>query len=170
MCVMGVGAWGELGTTRQPRTKGLERFNAGQGPGPQGRRMANWQGAWDKVFPKYAKDGEPPWRGGCGDARGEMREHRLRAVGSNLPVLPAGHPGGLCGSNWAGALGRLGESRFEQGGMGNPARGSRCPAVLAVSKSLGRVGLGSAPQPAPQPAAKRVYYSGCRCQVSSAPL
>lgn len=75
--------------------------------------MVNWQAAWHKVFPKYAKYGEE----GVRMSVGKMREHRLRAVGSNLPVLPAGHPGELCGSNWAVALGRLGESRFERGGM-----------------------------------------------------
>lgn len=44
--------------------------------------------------------------------------------------------------------------------------------VFPGCKSLGSVGLGSASQhhPAHQPAAaERVYYSACRCQVSSAP-
>lgn len=112
---------------------------------------------------------KPHGEEGVGVSVGKMREHRLRTVGSNLPVLPAGHPGELCGSNWAGALGRLGESRFEQGGMRNPHGAAAAPrSWLCVNH--GSVWVWDLPpHPAPPSAAKRVYYSGCRCQVSSAP-
>lgn len=103
------------------------------------------------------------------------------AVGSNLPVLPDEYCVGWVREK----TGRVQPCSLNRTRVGcrTPLQGGCCPAVPAVSaarqlqcclaacKSLGCVGLGSASPAVPhtQPAAKRVYYSACRCQVSSAP-
>lgn len=182
MCAWWSRSWGGAGQwwcgarcSCKGRTKGLGGFRAVLGPGHWELGMATGAVLGVKLSLRLQKLENLHGEGRRWDVRGFNEGAQLTAVGSCLPVHPAGHRMGLHWSNWAGVGGKTGEaslsSERDQSGPPNPSTGQPQPCGPGgVCRCLGG-GFGARlPRgPTQQHTATRGYYSACTCQVSSGP-